>query len=169
MEKFGVKYMIIGGYAVGFHAEPRWTKDLDIWTATDEANALAVYSALAHFGAPLKQLEPKDFASDDAWYSFGEPPNRVDILMGPPGPKFNDAWRGRVEAEIAGQRVIFVGREDLIKLKSASGRERDVRDLNALADSAAFARKPLRKKTAKDSGRKKASKPRRKRSPPSRD
>ncbi len=141
LEKYRVRYMIIGGHAVGHHVEPRYTKDLDIWIATTKPNALAIYRALAEFGAPLLGYGPQDFTEEDTFYSFGEYPCRVDILMGPPGPRFASAWRGRVEAEIAGQKAIYVGRKALIGLKEAAGRPKDKLDLRALADSRAFAKK----------------------------
>lgn len=148
LEKHSVRYMIIGGHAVAFHAEPRWTKDLDIWIATDKRNARAVFRALAEFGAPLKEYTAEDF-QDNAWFSFGEPPNRVDILMATPGPTFKSAWPERVEAEIDGVPAIYVGRAGLVALKLAAGRKRDLDDLDALAESAAFAQAPLTRARAK--------------------
>ena len=67
-EKYGVKYLIIGGYAVGFHAEPRYTKDCDIWIATDKKNAAAVYKTLKEFGAPLSGATARDFEGDDEFF-----------------------------------------------------------------------------------------------------
>ncbi len=58
----GVKYLIVGGYAVIKHTEPRFTKDLDVWVSPDTGNASKVYASLAEYGAPLFGLEPKDFA-----------------------------------------------------------------------------------------------------------
>lgn len=138
-EKYGVRYMIIGGYAVGFHAEPRFTKDIDFWVATGKRNALAVFRALAEFGAPLKSFQPKDFEEDGYVYSFGEYPNRVDVLMGPPGPRFASAWRSRIETRIAGCKAVYVGRNALIALKTAAGRPVDRLDLKAIRDSRPFA------------------------------
>jgi hypothetical protein len=80
-----VRYMIIGGYAVIQYAEPRYTKDLDVWISTDTTNAGAVYKALKEFGAPLAELTEEDFAEEGYFYQMGVPPMRVDILMGIPG------------------------------------------------------------------------------------
>ena len=63
-----VRYLVVGGYAVAFHAQPRATKDLDLWVKPDLANASALYDALAEFGAPLENLKPADFA--EAGHSF---------------------------------------------------------------------------------------------------
>jgi hypothetical protein len=84
-----VKYLVIGGYAVVQHAEPRYTKDLDLWINADAVNAEAVYKALREFGAPLAELTEKDFAEEGYFYQMGVPPVRVDILMGIPGIEFD--------------------------------------------------------------------------------
>jgi len=80
-----VEYLVIGGYALIQYAEPRYTKDLDLWISTDPENASAVFRSLQHFGAPLEGLTQKDFAEDGFFYQMGVPPVRVDILMGIPG------------------------------------------------------------------------------------
>jgi hypothetical protein len=135
-EKNGVRYLIIGGYAVGFHAEPRYTKDCDFWTATDSNNAEAIFATLKQFGAPLFGTTPKDFEGDNEFFFFGEAPNRVDIIMGPPGGiDFEDAWARRLEQDVNGVRVFYISKGDLIALKQASGRDIDKRDVKALKDS----------------------------------
>lgn len=65
--EFKVRYLVVGGYAVMKYTEPRFTKDLDLWIATDDKNAEAVYSALKMFGAPLKNLTPDDFKDKDTF------------------------------------------------------------------------------------------------------
>jgi hypothetical protein len=135
-EKNKVRYLIIGGYAVGFHVEPRYTKDCDFWIATDAKNAKAVYATLKQFGAPLHGTTPKDFQGDNEFFYFGQPPNRIDIIMGPPGDiNFDDAWKRRVVQTVNGTPLIYASREDLIRLKEASGREIDKRDVKALKKS----------------------------------
>lgn len=83
-----VKYLVIGGYALIQYAEPRYTKDLDLWISADASNAQAVYRALREFGAPLADLTEADFAQEGYFYQMGVPPVRVDILMGIPGAVF---------------------------------------------------------------------------------
>jgi len=51
-----VKYLIVGGYAVIRYAEPRYTKDLDIWIEASEVNAKRVLKALKQFGAPIDKV-----------------------------------------------------------------------------------------------------------------
>ncbi len=87
----GVRYLIIEGYAFIQYAEPRYTKDLDLWISTDTQNAQAVYKALKKFGAPLMGLTENDFTEEGYFYQMGVPPVRVDILMGIPGVTFERA------------------------------------------------------------------------------
>ena len=128
-----VRYMIIGGYAVIQYAEPRYTKDLDVWISTDTANAGAIYKALKDFGAPLADMTEEDFAEEGYFYQMGVPPMRVDILMGVPGVEFEEAWDRRVEIDFDGVLVSFIGRDDLITAKRASGRPQDMIDADMLS------------------------------------
>jgi hypothetical protein len=75
-----VKYLVVGGWAVSFHAQPRATKDLDLLVKPDLDNAEALYQALAVFGAPLEGLVPADFATPGSFFRMGSPPVMVDIL-----------------------------------------------------------------------------------------
>jgi hypothetical protein len=128
-----VKYLIIGGYAVIQYAEPRYTKDLDLWISADKDNAVAVYKALKEFGAPLVGLTEADFAEEGYFYQMGRPPIRVDILMGIPGLDFETAWQHRVSEDFDGLIVNFISREDLIAAKKASGRPQDLIDADLLS------------------------------------
>lgn len=128
-----VKYLVIGGYALIQYAEPRYTKDLDIWIGVDQDNATAAYKALKEFGAPLAGLTEADFGEEGYFYQMGRPPMRVDILMGIPGPEFEKSWQHRVEVDFDGLIVKFISREDLIEAKKASGRPQDLIDAGLLS------------------------------------
>ena len=128
-----VRYLVIGGYAVIQYAEPRYTKDLDLWISTDTKNAASVYAALRVFGAPLAELTEDDFSEEGYFYQMGVPPMRVDILMGIPGLEFEKAWQRRVEIDFDSLSVAFVSREDLITAKLASGRPQDLIDAALLS------------------------------------
>jgi len=130
-----VKYLVIGGYAVIQHAEPRYTKDLDLWISTDRLNAIAVYKSLREFGAPLVDLTEADFAEEGYFYQMGVPPMRVDILMGIPGIIFKKAWENRMEVDFDNLLVSFMSREDLITAKRASGRPQDLIDADLLSQA----------------------------------
>jgi predicted nucleotidyltransferase len=128
-----VRYLVIGGYAYIQYAEPRYTKDLDLWISTDAMNARAVYDALRVFGAPLAGLTEDDFAEEGYFYQMGVSPIRVDILMGIPGLEFEEAWERRLEVDFDGLLVYFISKEDLITTKRASGRPQDLLDADLLS------------------------------------
>ena len=131
----GVKFLVVGGYAFGAYAEPRATKDLDIFIQSDEENSEAIYRALAEFGAPLQNFSPADFR-DGSCFQIGSPPGRIDILQQIDGISFDEAWKNRVEAALEGNiRLAVISRDDLIRNKLASGREQDLLDVKKLRDS----------------------------------
>ena len=130
-----VRYLVIGGYAVIQYAEPRFTKDLDLWISTDSANAESVFRALREFGAPLTGLTAKDFAEEGYFFQMGVPPVRADVLMGIPGVQFEECWNRRVEADFDGLKVNFISKADLIDAKRASGRPQDLIDADLLSQS----------------------------------
>lgn len=136
-----VRYLVIGGYAVVQYAEPRYTKDLDLWTGIDVTNARAVFKALKEFGAPLTDMTEDDFAEEGYFYQMGVPPVRVDVLMGIPGLEFEEAWPKRTLVDFDGLIVNFISKEDLILAKVASGRPQDLIDADLLAGKKAKARK----------------------------
>lgn len=129
----GVRYLVVGGYALIHHAEPRFTEDLDLWISTDPVNATAVFKALREFGAPLQGMTEADFSEEGYFYQMGVPPVRVDILMGIPGPAFEEAWERRVEVRFDDLSISIISREDLITSKLASGRPQDLIDVDALS------------------------------------
>ena len=128
----GVRYLIVGGYAFGVHAEPRATKDLDIVIRSDEENSKAVFRALAQYGAPLDDLTPSDFM-DGTTFQIGQPPARIDILQHIDGVTFDQAWENRIEGHIEDQiQAAVISKDDLIRNKLATGREQDVLDVKKL-------------------------------------
>lgn len=131
-EKHNVRYLVVGGYAVMKYSEPRFTKDLDVFIATDQENATGVYAALKEFGAPLKNLAPDDFAHKGYFYQMGIPPLRIDIMMSIPGIEFDEAWENRETAVLGELKIHFISRSDLIRAKEASGRPQDRIDVGKL-------------------------------------
>ena len=87
-----VKYLVVGGYAVSFHAQPRVTSDIDILIQPDPENSRAVYAALEKFGAPLQGLSPEDFSERGKFFRMGRAPVAVDILPEIDGIVFEPAW-----------------------------------------------------------------------------
>ncbi len=134
-EKHEVRYLVVGAYAVMKYSEPRFTKDLDLWIATDSENANSVYGALKEFGAPLANLTAEDFAQQDYFYQMGIPPLRVDIMMSIPGVKFEEAWKNREAVELDNLKIPFISRSDLMRAKEASGRLQDKIDIDRLKEA----------------------------------
>lgn len=135
----GVRYLIVGGYAVSFHAQPRATKDMDLFIAGDAANAKATYAALASFGASLDKIKAEDLADRRNFIRFGQEPVAVDILPGIDGVEFDAAWERRIETIIdaqSGLTAFFISKDDLIASKLAAGRLRDLADVEELRESA---------------------------------
>jgi hypothetical protein len=134
----GVKYLVVGGYAVGVHAEPRATKDLDIFIRADQENSHAVYRALAAYGAPLEGFNPSDFNDEQgSGFQIGQPPARIDILQRIDGIDFDEAWEERVEGFVEGEiQAHVISRKHLIQNKLRIGRTRDIADVEALRDAA---------------------------------
>jgi hypothetical protein len=133
-----VEYLVVGGYAVSLHAQPRSTKDLDLFIRATPANAEAVYNALASFGAPLTGVTIDDLANPNQFIRFGREPFAVDILTSIDGVEFASAWERRVEVVIdsaKGIKAFFISKDDLIASKIAAGRLQDLADAEALRES----------------------------------
>lgn len=132
----GVEYLLVGGYAIGVYAEPRATKDLDIFVRPERTNGEAAYRALAAYGAPLSELTPADFCNDpDSIFQIGQPPLRIDLLQKIDGVSFDEAWLKRTEAFLDGVPVHVISAEHLIRNKLASGRLQDLADAEAVRES----------------------------------
>ncbi len=134
-EKYKVRYLIVGGYAVMKYSEPRFTKELDLFIATDRENANSVYTALKEFGAPLEKLTADNFSQKGYFYQMGRPPLRVDIMMSIPGVEFDEAWKNREVVELNESKIFFISKSDLIRAKEASGREQDKIDVSYLKNT----------------------------------
>ena len=130
-----VRYLIVGGYAFGVHAELRATKNIDIFISPDAENSEAVFRALAQYGAPLQGLSPHDFMDGSA-FQIGQPPERIDLLQKIDGVAFDEAWSHRIEGMIDGEIwSAGISRDDLIRNKLASGREQDLLDVRSFGNN----------------------------------
>lgn len=131
-----VRYLIVGGYAVSFHAQPRATKDLDILVSSDQENSKAVFAALAEFGAPVDGLSARDFTEPGSFFRMGTPPVMVGILPSISGVEFEEAWSRRIMVPIDESLTApFISREDLRTAKLAAGRPQDLADVAALDEA----------------------------------
>lgn len=138
LQEFGAEYMIVGGYAVGVHGYPRYTGDLDIWLNPTPANAAMVLKAIDKFGFASFKLTVDDLTKEDNVIQFGQPPLRIDLLTSIDGVLFNECYAKRKEMTFDGLKMNFIGYHDLVKNKKASGRYKDLDDLeNMKPDGAA--------------------------------
>ena len=127
-----VQYLVVGAYAVGVHGHPRATKDLDIWIEASPENAGRVMNALGTFGAPLGELEARDFETAGTGFMMGNPPRRIDVLTQIDGVRFDDVAARAIEASFDGVPTRVIGLEDLLVNKRAAGRLQDLADVRAL-------------------------------------
>jgi len=130
------RFLIVGAHALAAHGVPRATVDLDVWVERTPDNVRRVWNALAAFGAPLESLgiTEADLLKPDTVAQFGMPPNRIDVLTDVSGLDFPAAWADRMDSDFAGLRAPFMGRRSLIQNKRASGRTKDLADIEALGE-----------------------------------
>ena len=124
-----VEYLLIGGYAVGYHGYPRPTGDFDIWISSTAENAERALSALQEFGfsCPVELLQ-----QDNQLVRMGIPPFRLEIMTTIDGVDFADCYAERVHGEIDGVEVNLISLPRLKENKKASGRSKDIMDLENL-------------------------------------
>lgn len=127
-----VRFLVVGAYALGVHGRPRATGDLDVWIDATPENAERVMAALAEFGAPLTELRSDDLARPGIVFQMGLPPGRIDVLTELTGLTFAEAWPGRVRAPFGSIEVEFIGRDAFIANKRATGRLKDLGDIESL-------------------------------------
>ena len=127
-----VEYLLVGGYAVGFHGYPRATGDLDIWIATREANAVKIALALRDFGMPERETTKDLFIKKDKIIRMGNPPVRIEVITGVSGVNFDECYVRRKVVDADGIAVNIISLEDLKRNKRAAGRNKDLDDLQNL-------------------------------------
>jgi hypothetical protein len=127
-----VRFLVVGAYALAVHGRPRATGDFDVWVDATPDNAPRVIGALGAFGAPMHDLTVADFAKPGIVYQMGLPPGRIDVLTELTGLTFIEAWPGRVEQPLDELHVPVIGREAFIRNKKATGRARDLGDIEDL-------------------------------------
>jgi hypothetical protein len=126
-----VKYLLVGGYAVGYYGYPRATADMDIWVGVDAGNVSKVLAVLAEFG--FAEVGPEVFAKEKQVIRMGVPPLRIELLTGVSGVEFEGCYAQRVVAKLGDVEVSLISLEDLKTNKASSGRYKDLNDLEHLA------------------------------------
>ncbi|MBC8090116.1 MAG: hypothetical protein H7Z40_22900 [Phycisphaerae bacterium] len=132
------RFLIVGAHALAVHGVPRGTQDLDIWIDSSAENTERIFNALETFGAPAAALGIKndDLQRPDCVIQFGLPPNRIDLLTSISGiASFDSAWETRVVHRVREHAFPFIGRQSLLDNKRASGRRKDLADVEALGET----------------------------------
>jgi len=127
-----VQYLVIGGYAVGYHGYPRATQDLDIWIARTPENADRMVDVLRRFGFDLPELNRDLFLKADTIVRMGVPPIRIEVATTLSGVEFSECHANRVEDDLDGVQVSLMSLPDLKTNKKAAGRHKDLDDLDHL-------------------------------------
>jgi len=131
----GVEFVIVGAYALAFHGVPRSTGDLDLLLKPGRENAERVIAALAEFGFASLGLAADDFIVADRVIQLGVAPVRVDLLLSISGVSWDEVETGRVSANYGDVQVWFLGKNEFLTNKRATGRKKDLADLEALGES----------------------------------
>lgn len=129
LESEGVDYLIVGGYAVAVHGFPRYTGDIDFFVAISEENAVRLLRVFDLFGFGDIGLAREDFLTESFVVEIGREPRKIQVLTGIDGVTFAECERRAMEVPVNGQTLRFIGKEDLIANKEASGRPKDLIDL----------------------------------------
>ncbi len=127
-----VRYLLVGGYAVGYYGYPRATGDMDIWIEVSEDNAAKMNAVMKAFGFGDAELNPSLFLEKDKVVRMGIPPVRLEVLTGVSGVTFGACFSHRQEVVLGNVKVNFISLDDLKKNKKASGRHKDLEDLEHL-------------------------------------
>jgi len=128
----GVEYLLVGGYAVGYYGYPRATQDLDIWIAVSEENAGRMETVLREFGFDIPGLSASLFLQDENIIRMGVPPMRIEVLTRISGVEFDDCYAKRVVVTVDEVEISLIGLSQLKVNKKASGRYKDLDDLEHL-------------------------------------
>lgn len=128
----GVRFLVVGGYAVAAHGHPRYTKDLDIWVEPTPDNARRIVAVLDAFGFASLGLSADDFEQAGVVIQLGHEPGRVDLLTSVSGLVFAEVYDTRVDAMFGPTSVPIIDRLSLITNKRASGRPQDLADVAKL-------------------------------------
>lgn len=126
------RYIIVGGYAMAFNGYIRATGDIDILVEPDNKNSRKVLKALKNFGAPMTGLTEADFETEGTIFQIGMPPVRIDIITKIDGVSFDEAYNDRKYYSIKKNRVPYISLDIIIKNKRATGRDKDILDIEEL-------------------------------------
>lgn len=129
-----VRYILVGGYSVILHGRNRTTGDMDIWVDRTRENYKRIYLAFLHFGMSVFDMTEEKFLNDSNIdvFTFGRPPVAIDIMLNVLGMDFNECFEKSVYFEQDELQIRTIHINDLISAKKASGRHKDLDDLEHL-------------------------------------
>jgi len=132
LNEHDVRYLLIGAYAVNYHGYIRATGDMDVWIAVHPDNAQKIIATLHAFGMEDPALHPDVFLQENKILRMGVPPLRLEITTSISGVEFDECYQSRIVDELDGIEVNLIDLENLKKNKKASGRPKDLVDLEKL-------------------------------------
>jgi hypothetical protein len=136
LQSHGVDFIVVGAHALAFFGRPRFTEDLDLFLRKSHQNGLALKSALAEFGIPISTQKLNQLMTRDRqMLVLGHEPHAVDLLNFLDGVDFETAWKNKVPGTLVGTKTWFISKEDFVKTKKASGRTKDLFDLELLNET----------------------------------
>ncbi len=132
LNSHNVKYIVVGGYAVGYHGYPRYTGDIDLWIAISKENTEKLIEVLNEFGFQTLSLLAEDFQKEGLVVQFGYEPNRIDILTSVSGLDFDECYTESIIAQFENLTIRFLDLKNLKKNKLLTGRQKDLGDIENL-------------------------------------
>lgn len=130
----GVEFLVVGAYALAFHGAPRFTGDIDVFVRPHLDNAARLLAAVKAFGFPIGDLQPTDITSPSRILQLGVEPVQIHVMSAISGVSWDEAWNGRASIRCGTNVIEFLGRVEFLKNKRASGRLKDLADIEALGD-----------------------------------
>lgn len=130
-----VKFLIVGAYALAAYGYPRATGDFDIWIEASLENSKKILFSLASFGASISGLAANTFTEKDIIFQIGVAPRRIDLITHIDGVDFEDAYPSRKVIVMEGLNLPFISKENLIKNKKSTGRDKDILDAKHLEEN----------------------------------
>ena len=127
-----VDFIIVGAYALSAQGLARSTGDIDLLVRPNLENSKKVYRALQSFRVPLSDIQPDSFSQPDVIFQIGVAPQRIDIITSITGVSFENAWTHRVTRKIEDLDLPVLSIDDLIINKTATGRPKDLVDVEWL-------------------------------------
>jgi hypothetical protein len=130
----GVEYVIVGAYALAHHGVPRFTGDIDIYVRSTQENAARIVKSITLFGFGSLGLTTADFLKPDQVVQLGVPPVRIDLITSITGVSWEEADAGKVRGKYGDVDVCYLGRDQYVRNKRATGRKKDLADIEALGE-----------------------------------